>query len=165
MYLDDGKCAQCGKKLEASTSYSPHNVQLQKTAFAHPRRPVFCSPRCLDAAIQLYFVDDKTSESAFDRRELEIEAKYDPEYLQKQYEEAHRAQHEKMLSDPSRPNVVEHLKMLDHHIDRKQQIYEDFCRKLTNAPADLDRELQELATQRKQYHDQQIQTALHQFLV
>jgi hypothetical protein len=68
MYLETGVCAQCGKKLEASANFAPHNVDYASKAKHHlhhfpgwalrihllecGERPYFCSPRCIERLIE-----------------------------------------------------------------------------------------------------------------
>jgi hypothetical protein len=79
VYLEDDKCAQCGKPLHPSAKYAPHNLQYIKTVttqtqlriaspvreHAFPDRvfpiahiPSFCSTHCVDSAIKPYIDSD-----------------------------------------------------------------------------------------------------------
>ncbi|TXH55589.1 MAG: hypothetical protein E6Q97_08450 [Desulfurellales bacterium] len=49
MKLEQGKCAECGRKLSTGYETDSHNTALDK--FASPHRPYFCSAECVDRAI------------------------------------------------------------------------------------------------------------------
>ena len=54
MYLEKEKCAQCGRTLPDSSRYAPHNTELDGFGERVIRRPLFCSPRCVDNAAEQY---------------------------------------------------------------------------------------------------------------
>ena len=53
MYLEDGRCAQCGKKLDDTYKSAPHNTPWERLAINRVR-PYFCSSKCSGNAIQPY---------------------------------------------------------------------------------------------------------------
>jgi hypothetical protein len=50
MYLEPGKCAQCGKAIAASAKYTPHNAKLNHVSpdLHEEMRPLFCSQECIE---------------------------------------------------------------------------------------------------------------------
>jgi len=54
MYLQDGVCAQCGKKLHETAKFSPHNTVINNIPGDRDDFPYFCSPRCSLAASDEY---------------------------------------------------------------------------------------------------------------
>jgi hypothetical protein len=57
MYLEPGKCAQCGKIIAESAKFAPHNVEYNSYA-VHKYRPYFCSPHCLQSAVDSFYSED-----------------------------------------------------------------------------------------------------------
>jgi hypothetical protein len=58
MYLEDGKCAQCGKNIDQSAKFAPHNVEITRYAI-NKHRPYFCSPDCIQKAFDSFFNEEE----------------------------------------------------------------------------------------------------------
>jgi hypothetical protein len=58
MYLEDGKCAQCGKNIDQSAKFAPHNVDITQYAI-NKHRPYFCSPDCIQKAFDYFFNEEE----------------------------------------------------------------------------------------------------------
>jgi hypothetical protein len=58
MYLEDGKCAHCGKIIAQSTKFAPHNTELNSYAI-HTYRPYFCTSEHIDDAVNSHLAKDR----------------------------------------------------------------------------------------------------------
>jgi hypothetical protein len=62
MYLEDGVCAQCGKSLDPSARFAPHNTVLDHVELRF--RPLFCSPDHMQKMLEEYSSDALAEEEA-----------------------------------------------------------------------------------------------------
>lgn len=76
MYLEEDKCAQCGKALHDSARHAPHNADLSSHA-TNPQRPYFCSPYCVEHALESYFDKETYRTSGLDLDEKIARITYD----------------------------------------------------------------------------------------
>jgi Type IV secretion-system coupling protein DNA-binding domain len=60
MYLEDGKCAQCGKLIDDSSKHAKHNFDLKdfSSTVAAGLRPLFCSQHCVDSIVDSNLVEN-----------------------------------------------------------------------------------------------------------
>jgi hypothetical protein len=98
MYLEDGKCAQCGKIIDQSARFAPHNVEITQYAI-HKHRPHFCSPACIQNAF----------DSFFDREEVLKGTNYDRDWnLAISSHESSMEYHKKRHDDECKKLDAEH---------------------------------------------------------